>query len=177
MRLFFVLIFWFKERLSLCVGDNGSIYRKKMRRSCFLFFDFVFWALQLHIWNCIITFPTSAVNHLEIKSLNATTVRRFYFGTPVFTLFLYEILIKFDTQWQFQNLLVMTILKHPLHYMLNLMKFWLRYLRLKTVSCYFSKINIVFIFFNVNHLSQFFIKFKDQGQISRHEDSITVIDC
>ena len=86
------------RRTPLVIAGLAHLSR---RIFAFSFFDFVFGALQLHIWNSIITFPTSAVNHLEIKSLNATTVRRFYFGTPVFTLFLYEILIKFDTQWQF----------------------------------------------------------------------------
>ena len=36
-------------------------------------------------------------------------------GTPVFALFLCEIFIKFETQWQFWNLLVMRIPKHPQH--------------------------------------------------------------
>ena len=45
--------------------------------------------------------------HLEMILLvwnviyNFNTVRRLKNGTPVFDLFLYEILIKFDTQWQF----------------------------------------------------------------------------
>ena len=41
--------------------------------------------------------------------------------------------------------------------MLNLMKFWLRYLRFK-----FSwKLSLAF---HLEHVSQFFMKFKDQGQ-------------
>ena len=35
------------------------------------------------------------------KINNINTVRRFYFATAVFALFLCEILIKFYTQWQF----------------------------------------------------------------------------
>ena len=38
---------------------------------------------------------------IELKSSLYCTVRRFKNGTPVFALFLCEILIKFDTQWEF----------------------------------------------------------------------------
>ena len=56
--------------------------------------------------------------------LNNSTVRRLKNGTPVFALFLCEILIKFDT------------------HMINLMKFWLRYLRLKTIDIFQKSISI-----------------------------------
>ena len=56
----------------------------------------------------------------------------------------------------------MRIPKHPLH-----AKFDEVLVEIFEVedSWYFSKNNFVFIFFIVNYLSQFFSKFKDQGQI------------
>ena len=50
-----------------------------------------------------------------------------------------KIFIKSKTQWQFKNLLIMTILKHP--YMLTLIKYWLRYLRLKTIDIFQKSIS------------------------------------
>ena len=73
------------------------------------------------------------------------TVGIVYFATPVFTLFLYEILIKFKTQLQFLNCPSWGFWNTTIPYILNLIKFWLIY-------WYFSKTNFVFIFFNVNYL-------------------------
>ena len=56
----------------------------------------------------------------------------------------------------------MTIRKHPLHAQFDEV---LAEIFKVEVSWYFSKINFVFIFFIVNYLRYFFIKFKDQGQI------------
>ena len=47
------------------------------------------------------------------KSTSIYTVRRLYFATAVFALFICQ--IKFETQWQFWNLLVLRIPKHPQH--------------------------------------------------------------
>ena len=50
-----------------------------------------------HIYNSQKAFSEVIFN----DTFHVTTVRRFYFATAVFALFLCEILIKFYTQWQF----------------------------------------------------------------------------
>ena len=90
--------------------------------------------------SCIVLFTIKyflvlkCVQYTNLHAPQQHTVRCLYFATAFFTRFLSEIFINFKTQWQFWNLLFMRIPKHP--YMLNLMKFWLRYLRLKTVDIF-----------------------------------------
>ena len=51
----------------------------------------------------------------QVQIFRHNSVHSLYFATVVFALFLGEIFIKFETQWQFWNLLVMRIPKHPQH--------------------------------------------------------------
>ena len=63
---------------------------------------------------------------------NVSTVCAVQFATRRFPCFLHEFLFKLDFQWQFWNLLVMRILKHPLHIWFD--EVWLSYLRLKIID-------------------------------------------
>ena len=80
--------------------------------------------LQLFIQTFKSLYDISASTPSEFTSWNhatslyysdTSTVHRLYFATAVFALFLCQILMKFETQWQFWNLLVLRIPKHPLH--------------------------------------------------------------
>ena len=89
------------------------------------------------------------------------TVRSLYFVTAVFALFLCEILIKFETQWQFWNLLVMRIPKHPQHAQFD--EVLAEIFQVKD-NLYFSKINFVSSFslpiFSV--ISSLILKIRDR---------------
>ena len=83
------------------------------------------------------------------------TVRSLYFVTAVFALFLCEILIKFETQWQFWNLLVMRIPKHPQHAQFDEVLTEIIDTEKDEDEINFWKISTVF---NLKYLNQNFIK-------------------
>ena len=64
--------------------------------------------------------------------MNKHTVCAEQFATKRFPSFLHEFFVKLDSWWQFWICLSWGFRNTP--YMFNLMKFWLRYLRLKTMN-------------------------------------------
>ena len=85
---------------------------------------------------------------------NITTawyISRFLEWDMMFSFFFHQILVKFDYQYQFWNLLILRIWKHPLRVEFD--EVWLRYSRLKTI-------------YNIKNLSSFQLSISNQKTVN-----------